>query len=180
MIELCGTISETAYIIADSHLFIVVHGPLNFVLVGISTSRRYRCISFGNFANNCNTYRQDDGSFVVLGSRSHTRGGTSTTPRSTGVDLLRCCHRRSHLRVCSCTLVEAPTQPTADTQHYHRTNVRDMAGLSDETSLWTEGVRHRRCTRTRCNCDRLLRRKHRRFDMRDQLATHEPHHNLRK
>jgi hypothetical protein len=55
-----------------------------------------------------------------------------------------------------------------------------MAGPSDETSLRTEGVRHRRYTRTRCNCDRLLRRKHRRFDMGDQLATHEPHHNLRK
>jgi len=131
-------------------------------------------------ANNCNIHRQDDGTFVFLGSCSHTRGGTSTTPRSAGIDILRCGHRRTHLRVCSCTLVEAPTQPTADTQHYHRTNVRDMAGLSDETSLWTEGVRHRRCTRTRCNCDRLLRRKHRRFDMRDQLATHEPHHNLRK
>ena len=177
MIELCGTISETAYIIADRHLFIVVHGPLNFVLVGISTSRRYRCISFGNFANNCNTYHQDDGAF---GSRSHTRGGTSTTPRSTGIDILRCCYRRTYLRVCSCTLVVAPTQSTTNTQHHHRTNDLDMAGPFDETSLRTEGVRYRCSSRPCCTCDRLLRRKHRFFDLGHQLATHEPHHNLRK
>ena len=177
MIELCGTISETAYIIADRHLFIVVQGPLNFVLVRISTSLRYRCISFGNFANNCNTYHQDDGAF---GSRSYTRGGTSTTPRSTGVDILWFCHRWTHLRICSCTLVEAPTQPTADSQHRYRTNDRDMVGPSYATSLRTKGVRHRCSTRPCCTCDRLLWREHRRFDMGNQLATHEPHHNLRK
>jgi hypothetical protein len=132
----------------------------------------------GNLANNCNTYRQDDGTFV--GPCSHTGGRASTTPRSTGIDILWCGHRRTHLRVCSCTLVEATTQPTADTKHYHRTNVRNMAGPSDKTSLRTEGVRHRCYTRTRCNCDRLLRRKHRRFVLGNQLATHEPHYNLRK
>jgi hypothetical protein len=132
----------------------------------------------GNFANNCNTYHQDDGTFV--GPCSHTGGGASTTPRSTGIDILWRGHRRTHLRVCSRTLVEATTQPTADTQHYHRTNVRNMAGPSDKTSLRTEGVRHRCYTRTCCNCDRLLRRKHRRFDLGNQLATHKPHHNLRK
>jgi len=174
--------TETPDIIADRHPFYDLRRSKRSFSVGISTRRRHRCTQLAsNIANNCNRYHQDDGTLVgPLIRRSLRRGGISTTARSSGIHILWCSNRRTHLRVCSCTLVDTPTQPTADTQYLHRTNDRDMAGTFEETPPRTQNIRHRCSTRTCRSCHRLLRHQHRRFDLGTGLATHEPHHDFCK